>query len=182
MGIALFTLGCIISICGAAKVAPGPIGTWPDSVPLFVFGTISGLLGLLLWRLGARRALAQVARTTHAAEQDDTDPAALLAALQAPAHKLAEEIERLDGHKLCERVDALVDSFVAPFGERRSQLLATYGMARGAEILVMMAFGERMLNRVWSAASDGHLPEARASFPEALDAFTEAHRLLATAE
>ena len=51
-------------------------------------------------------------------------------------------------------------------------------MEKGAEILVTLAFGERMMNRVWSAAADGHLPEATASLNESTDAFIEAAALL----
>jgi hypothetical protein len=47
-------------------------------------------------------------------------------------------------------------------------------MDRGAEILVVIAFGQRMLNRVWSAAADRHLPEARSCYPDAVEALEEA--------
>ena len=40
--------------------------------------------------------------------------------------------------------------------------------AKGAEILLDVAYGERMLNRVWSAASDGHHQEALNSISESL--------------
>ena len=42
-----------------------------------------------------------------------------------------------------------------------------------------VAYGERMLNRTWSAAADEHLPEARAVLPDAVDALEEAARLIA---
>ena len=51
-------------------------------------------------------------------------------------------------------------------------------MDKGAEVLVVVAYGERMLNRVWSAAGDEHLLEARTCLPEAQEAFAEAVALL----
>ena len=48
-------------------------------------------------------------------------------------------------------------------------------MDEGAQILVTMAYGERMLNRAWSASADGHIQEARGCIPEALAAFEEAY-------
>jgi hypothetical protein len=53
-----------------------------------------------------------------------------------------------------------------------------FGMAKGAEILVTVAHGERILNRVWSAASDDHLPEAVKCYDEAFSALQEAKELL----
>ena len=76
------------------------------------------------------------------------------------------------------RVDALLDDYVLPMGESRQQFIDRYGMEKGAELLVTLAFGERMLNRVWSAAADGHLPEAVSSLEESAEAFEEAVSLL----
>ena len=56
------------------------------------------------------------------------------------------------------------------------------GMSHGAEILVATAYGERMLNRVWSAAADGYLEEARSSFREASSAFDEAATMMTSVE
>ena len=83
-------------------------------------------------------------------------------------------IETLDPEALTERVDSLLNEFVLPFAQVRQVLVDRLGMEKGAETLVIVAFGERLLNRVWTAAADGHLPEARACFPEAYDAFVEA--------
>jgi hypothetical protein len=63
----------------------------------------------------------------------------------------------------------------------RRKIIDRLGMSKGSEILVVVAYGERMLNRVWSAASDGHLPEARSSYPEARAAFHQAQDLATAA-
>ena len=55
-------------------------------------------------------------------------------------------------------------------------------MERGAEILVTAAYAERMLNRVWSASADGHLPEAGASLTEAAEAIQQTAELAAAAK
>ena len=43
------------------------------------------------------------------------------------------------------------------------------GMSEAAEILIAFAYCERMLNRVWSAAADGHRTEALSALEDALN-------------
>ena len=48
------------------------------------------------------------------------------------------------------------------------------GQSNGAEVLLKIAYAERMLNRTWSAQSDGHPPEAKASLQDSLNHYQEA--------
>ena len=135
-------------------------------------------LGLIVWRVGVSRAAKAAADDT---DSSDENPFKILEALQEPLNKLAEDLIGLDEHATCDRVDELLEGFVLPFAEVRRKVIDRLGMTKGSEILVVVAYGERMLNRTWSAASDGHLPEARSVFPEAKDAFEEAARLASEA-
>ena len=63
-----------------------------------------------------------------------------------------------------------------PFIAIREQVLCLLGHYQGVEVLVAAAQGERLLNRMWSAASDGVVIEARNTYPNALAAFEEAYR------
>ena len=47
-GIALFTVGIITSICGAAKL-PADKGGYPDTLPVFIFGFLLAIAGLIIW-------------------------------------------------------------------------------------------------------------------------------------
>lgn len=172
IGFAVFAIGVALAVVGGAK-APVEGSDWPDTMLLFGIGTAVSIVGLVLWHTATRKAAKEAATAGGA----DADPAALIASLQAPLNDLNEDIGTLNTDQICDRVDALLTGYVLPFAEVRQKVVSRFGMEKGAEILVTVAFGERLLNRVWSAAGDGHAPEARKSFPEAYSAFVEAGRL-----
>ncbi len=207
VGYLMFGLGIAIAVCGAAKLPalrpdtqPEPesaatatdrvdatrsaahseeadfLSRFPDTMGVFVGGALLAVLGLVLWRLGLRAETAEAANIGTVDQPDD--PIALLRSLQQPARKLAAEIGSLDSDRLLERLDELNERFVLPFAEARMRVIDRKGMSVGADILATAAVGERMLNRTWSAAADGHLQEARSSYDEAVEAFTAAIRLL----
>ena len=147
---------------------------FPDTWWIFACGFVCGVTGIVLWR----RSHALEKRRDHAvARGADNDPTEILVALKEPAQRLYDDIDELNADEILRRADQLLEDFVLPFAEVRHRVIDRFGMTRGAEILVTVALGERMLNRTWSAAADGHLPEARASYPESIHAFREATRL-----
>lgn len=174
----LFVAGTILAIASAAKM-PEKVGDFPDTWPVAVAGAILAAIGVGLWRLQVRKALEAVKSGETAT--DGPNAAQLLTDMQAPMAELTESAGAMDATALEAKVDELMEAWVLPFAEARQQIIDRFGMATGAEILVTVAYGERMLNRVWSAAADGHLPEARACVPEATDALAEAARLLEAA-
>ena len=171
-GFLIFIVGIATAISGGAKM---PIdGTkWPDTVPLFLVGCVISILGLVIWR----KAVAAEASSAEA-NGEKRDAVSILAELMEPAKKLAAEIDSLEAEAINARADALLETYILPFAEDRNSVLQKYGMDVGADVLCTMAFGERMLNRVWSASADGHVVEARNSFPQALAAFELAHSQL----
>jgi hypothetical protein len=166
----LFGLGIMIAISGGAKV-PEKVGEWPDSVPIFIVGAVIATIGLLMWRAAKAEERKALASGQGA---DGGDPFAFLEDAQAPLATLAEDIGSLAPEVICERVDALLLQYILPLAEVRQRVIDRVGMDKGAEILVTVAYGERMLNRTWSAAGDGHLPEARSVYPDAVSALAEA--------
>ena len=171
-----FALGTMIAISGGAKM-PKPEETFPDTFPIFIGGAILAAVGVVLWRYALR--MERQAETANSHDHDAPgSPFSYLADVVAPAQALCSELEQLDRHSLLTRVDELLENYILPFAEVRQGVIDRLGMTKGAEILVTVAFGERMLNRTWSAASDEHMPEARACLPDAVEAFEEAHRLV----
>ncbi len=171
----LFAIGIMVAISGGAKT-PEKVGAWPDSWPMFAVGAVAALIGLVLWR--RQKALARAnLKEQMSAPGSANNPFELLAALIEPAQRLGAEIDTLSAETICARVDALLETYVLPMAEVRQRVIDRLGMAAGAEVLVTIAFAERMLNRTWSAAGDGHLPEARAVYPDAVEAFVEAQGL-----
>lgn len=174
----LFGGGIMAAISGAAKLpAALPEGgtltfldRFPDTLPEFTIAFMATVVGLFIWwkDVFAQR------KANQAAEGDESNPLTILAGLAPQLSDLAGSIDNLDGPAIIARVEQILEHTVLPFAEARQKLFDRLGMRAGADLLVTAAYGERMLNRTWSAAADGHLVEARSSFREAAQAFDEA--------
>ena len=150
---------------------PEADATWPNTVWLFITGAVLCIGGLVLWHQQTR---AQAKAQALESSKSGGDPSTLLKNAIAPLKTLEADIGTMSSEEITQKVDEILTGYILPFAEVRQQLVNELGMERGAEVLVTVAFAERMLNRVWTAAADGHLPEARACFPDALSAFNEA--------
>jgi hypothetical protein len=186
-GFLIFVLGVMIGISAAAKLSPAKLETdeaaaaklsrWPDTVPMFGLGVVVSVVGLGMWWSVVLKERAEArAAGEGTGEGSVLGPSQLVAQIQQPLKELAADIGSLDGPALCQRVESLNDQFVAPLADGRQRFVDRFGLAGGSEALNETAFGERMLNRVWSAAADGHLEEARSSFEEAVEAFAQAEQ------
>jgi hypothetical protein len=184
-GFLIFVLGIMIGISAGAKLSPAKLETdpkaatelsrWPDTLPVFGLGVVVAAAGLTMWWsvvLGERAAARAAADGT--AEGSELGPVQLVEQLLQPLKDLEGDIGSLGGPELCQRVESIVDQFITPLAEGRQRFVDRFGLAGGSEALNATAFGERMLNRVWSAAADGHLDEARSSFTEVVAAFHQA--------
>ena len=172
------------AISGAAKLpaaipegaTPTFLDRFPDTLPEFTIAFIATVVGLIIWwkDVFAQR------KANQAVESDESNPLTLLAELAPQLSDLASSIDQLEGEAITARVEQILEHTVLPFAEARQKLFDRLGMRTGADLLVTAAYGERMLNRTWSAAADGHLTEARSSFREATQAFDEAAAMLPT--
>jgi hypothetical protein len=154
-------------------------GSFSSSLPGFGGGIVLCAVGLILWWKTTLDERSEARAALDSGEGSILGPVQLVAQIQQPLRDLVADIESLDGPGLCQRVEALNDGFVAPLADGRQRFVDRFGLAGGSEALNETAFGERMLNRVWSAAADGHLEEARSSFGEAVEAFAQAEQTVA---
>ncbi len=177
-GSVLFTLGIIIAISGAAK-PPASGATFPDTVPVFIAGILAAVAGIEIW-WGHRSILRLL---TGDGDSDAPDnPFVILSQLIPTLKDLESRIDSMDPAEIESAIDEVTSGYVTPFVEGRQTLIDQLGLKSGADLLVTSAAGERMLNRTWSAAADGHLIEARSSFREATQAFDEAAAMVPSAE
>ncbi|MFN3200680.1 MAG: hypothetical protein ACE366_19940 [Bradymonadia bacterium] len=170
----LFTVGIIVAISAGAKL-PAEGAEYPDTWPVFLGASVLAAVGCFLWR----KQKAEQRKASNAERGDRKSPFEYIQGVLAPARKLAEDISELTPEQVCVRVDELLSGYLLPLAEVRQGVIDQLGMAKGAEVLVTVAYGERMLNRTWSAAGDGHLPEALSVFPDAVEALEEAASLCA---
>ena len=168
----LFFVGILVAISGSAKM-PAEGADFPDTTGIFIAGAVVAILGTILWRKAVARKASEALQ-----ESNETDAIGLLKNAIGPCRALREDISTLTPNAICDRIDQLLNEYILPFADNRQQVLNRLGMNEGAELLVTIAYGERMLNRTWSAASDGYPQEALAVYPDAVDAFEEAIQIL----
>ncbi len=175
IGIVLFFIGVMITISAGAKM-PVEGATYPNTMPGFFIGAILGIVGLVCWHVKQRAIIKLSMKDLD--HSGKGSPIQLLKSLNPKLAELSQKLASLDNESICKEVDVLLDDIILPMADERQQIIDLLGMSKGAEVLVTIAFGERMLNRVWSAASDGHSGEANSVFPDAVSAFSEAQGLL----
>jgi hypothetical protein len=98
--------------------------------------------------------------------------------ITADARQLNEEKTAINVYDLRHRIDELFPADLARFVDARESIAHSYGLKAYAEVMNRFAAGERALNRVWSASTDGYIDEthtyldrAVAFFDDALDTF-----------
>jgi hypothetical protein len=146
----------------------------PDTKWYFTVGIVFAGTGLGLWW-----------KDVFAARQRDSD-ADSAESSGNPIALLREATDTLSSLKLvdptsdeiCAKVDEILSKTVMPMIEVRQRLIDSLGMNVGAEVLVVAAAGERLLNRAWSAAADGDIPEALESIRKSGLAFAEAQEVV----
>jgi hypothetical protein len=168
LGYLLITLGFL---AGSFVVVRQPEGV---DTGLYLAALGLGVLGVLIAR-GAKRAEAR----------DVTRIEANIGAIETALARIAEDAARLDDAKasidvydLKRRIDESFPEHLVSFVEARESIAHSYGLQAYAEVMNRFAAGERFLNRVWSASTDGYRDEAydylgraRTQFSEALDTF-----------
>jgi hypothetical protein len=168
IGIILFLIGGVAAISAAAK-SPAQVGGFPDTMGLFAGGMALGLVGLLLWRKNDSL-LVKESLTTQSNDKNSVSAIDLLKSSVAPTKKLVETISTLENKQICVEVDKILDECILPFVDQRKTFTDILGLEKGSELLLDMAYTERMFNRTWSAASDDHKPEAISSLNDAYSA------------
>jgi len=63
------------------------------------------------------------------------------------------------------------------FADARRSMIVLFGLQAYADIMSAFAAGERYLNRVWSASTDGYVDEVLQTIDRAHEQFVEARRL-----
>ena len=169
-GFGLYCLGIGVTVIGAAKM-PAAGEKWSDVLYLFNDGVILALLGLMLWRFGLRTTAKKKQKGKRTSFQILTDMGPIL-------EDLYRSVDDLECYQLQEYIKILREQYLVPLEESRAEIVHRFGIQKSAELLVAISYGERILNRVASAAADQHHDEAVSSVEEAYNAFQEIYRIL----
>lgn len=174
IGIFLFVVGVLVTICSGAKYAGE--NSYPDTLCAFFIGLFITIVGLVIWHKKQRDEIR--ASVANVSEDNSENPITLLKHAIEVMDEFSNKINDFNAGQISQNAEDILDNYILPFADNRSKITNMFGMSIGAEILVTVAYGERMLNRVVSAGLDGHAPEARKSLPESIDAFKQASQLI----
>jgi len=124
--------------------------------PYFAAGIVAGIIGIVL----VRRSQRQVALHEDVLTANIQSLQGSLEQIVEKLNQLNRDIEKIDLHKLPERIDALLIEPINAFVNSRASIGHVFGLQSYADVMHEFASGERYLNRVWSAAADGYIDEA----------------------
>lgn len=71
-------------------------------------------------------------------------------------------------------IDRTFRTDLMEFADARESIAHSYGLQAYSEVMSRFAAGERYLNRVWSASTDGYVDEANTYIDRAADQFADA--------
>lgn len=192
----LFVGGVTVAIAAGAKLSPIGLArleapqvspsvwsseSWPDTWPMFLVGAAAAAAGLVVWRqelAAEKRRRMELLRGQAQAATPHVDASTLMLQLVGPLEQLNNKADQFSPQELMRRVDELLEAYVLPVVNDRQDVQHQYGLQRGAEILIALAYAERMLNRCWSAAADGYIDEAREALDHATDGMHEVRLLV----
>ena len=150
--------------------------------PLYLLALAAGVAGVVLARSAARAEARDVTRL----EANIATIESSLAAIAADADRLDADKTSINVYDLRHRIDETFPEHLAAFVDARESIGHSYGLKAYAEVMNRFAAGERYLNRVWSASTDGYEPEAhdyigraRLQFDDALETFRRIRRTAA---
>jgi uncharacterized membrane protein YeaQ/YmgE (transglycosylase-associated protein family) len=166
LGLALIVIG-FLGGCLAAVVNPEEI-RWGTFVPLLSLG----IVGVILVQISIKRQ----ATGGGMLEANLEDLGAALAKLVEASRALEQDKLGIDLFDIPGRIEAVFPADINAFVDVRDAMTHTWGTQVYGEIMSHFAAGERYLNRVWSAASDGYIDEAHEYIGRTREQFEEAQR------
>ncbi|WP_018693351.1 hypothetical protein [Algicola sagamiensis] len=157
-----FLSGSFICVLDPEKV------NWFIFVPLFIVGCV----GVVLLKSGEKKAA-----------QCDVHLSANMDLLSDSIKNIVKNLEELNRNKESLppyearfEIDRLLREDLTNFAESRNAMVQRFGLQHYADVMSGFAAGERYVNRVWSASTDGYVDEVKAYLEKALIQFRESEQ------
>jgi hypothetical protein len=132
-----------------------------------------GAVGLILYR----QAHHQEASAGHRLSGNMQLLGESLAKVLANLERMCEDKTSLPVYEARFEIDRLFREDLNNFANARETMVHVFGMQNYAEVMSAFAAGERYINRVWSASTDGYEDEVHRYLDKARDQFEEANSL-----
>jgi len=139
---------------------------------LFVPAAVAALLGLIL----VKRSSHGAARADHVLTANRADLESSLAGIVANLDAMIAERDATATDDWRLRIDTRLRDDLRRFADARESMVHLFGMQTYANIMSDFAAGERSVNRVWSASTDGYGDEASLYLERARDRFGDAKK------
>lgn len=158
----------ILSFLGAAFLASlDPlVVNWTYFVPVIA----AGFVGVYL-HLSTLRAAAQHSDLLHGNRKILLSS---LANIVTNLEKLDQGKTEIPTYDMRFEIDRLFRQDLSNFADARDSLKHLYGIQAYADVMSAFAAGERYINRVWSASTDGYIDEVNMYVGKSLNQFHEA--------
>ena len=139
----------------------------------FVPAAALALAGLLLHR----RAVRAESHSQDRVAANRTVPDANRPRLMEQPQALRGDKVSIPTYEMRFEIDRRFRDDLFAFVDARHSMSILFGLQAYADIMSAFAAGERYLNRVWSASTDGYVDEVLETVERAYEQFTEARRL-----
>lgn len=160
----------VVFLAGAFIAVLDPVTVnWTWMAPVLLIG--AGAL------FGYRHAIHQEASAGHRLEGDMATLSGSLSSIRENLQALNARKEELPVYDARFEIDRLFRDDLDNFVDARETMIHVFGMKHYAEVMSAFAAGERYINRVWSASTDGYEDEVRKYLQRASDQFREAESL-----
>ena len=163
MIMAAFLAGAFIAVLDPVSVN----WSWMGADLLF------GLIGLVLYR----RAHYSEARAGHRVSGNMQILDESLAKVLAKLNDLCARKNELPVYEARFEIDRLFREDLNNFANARESMIHVFGMQNYADVMSAFAAGERYINRVWSASTDGYQDEVHQYLEKARDQLADANGL-----
>ncbi len=144
---------------------------------LFVPAAITSLIGLLILKRQARGE----AKATHVLAANKTELSESISNIVSELDGIVRERDQISTDDLRHEIDKRLRDDLRRFAAARQSMVHLFGIQAYADIMSEFAAGERNVNRVWSASTDGYRSEAETYLERAAHRFRDAKRQLDTA-
>jgi len=162
---ASFLAGAFISVLHPTQV------NWSWFVPLLVVGVVA----LFVYR----KAHHVEARASHRLSGNLQILQTSLANILGNLENLNTNSANLPVYEARFEIDRLLREDLNNFANARESMKHVFGLQNYADVMSAFAAGERYINRVWSASTDGYVDEVRSYLERATQQFRDAGSLFA---
>lgn len=159
---ASFLIGSFLSVLDPQTV------NWKLMIPVL----LAGMAGLMVYR----RAQHSAANESLLLSGNIENLGTCLGNIVANLKELNDRREDLPTYEARFEIDRLFRRDLENFADARESMIHVFGVQDYADVMSNFAAGERYINRVWSASTDGYVDEVKLYLERAHDQFIEAHR------